>query len=82
MSSKTRMWRQVQRRDSAHAGLRICGLRPRTFSESSEPKALLLGPLQGLAIEAFLACPAGLRPLLHPGYRLVPQRASPLKLKS
>lgn len=59
-------------------------LLPRTFSEFGlclEPKALLLGPLQGLATEAVLACPAGLRPLLHPCYRLVPQRASPLKLK-
>lgn len=58
MSSRTRMWRQVQRRDSAHASLPAGGLLPRTFSEKGlclQPKVLLLGPLQGLAVEAWLS---------------------------
>lgn len=58
MSSRTRMWRQVQRRDSAHASLPAGRLLPRTFFEKGlclQPKVLLLGPLQGLAVEAWLS---------------------------
>lgn len=80
MSSKTRMWRQVQRRDRARACL------AGRFPELSLRRALLAvqGPAPWTSPgsgHGGLACPAGLRPWLHPCYRLVPQRASPLKRK-